>query len=600
MNLKGLKRIILGIVIVFVFSFLCWMQLECSSFLPIERLLSILSIKKEYILETICIYISIVLFFGTLTNRFRIVSVIVSIVNTVLSVANYYVIMYHGSPLNAFEIMKIGTAADVASNYSYVPNRDVLLLLGITVLQLLIAVFLMPFLRGREALNERAVPLLSIALAIFVGANYVATYDVDSKTSWSWIEDYSAYGTVACVKDSFISMKNLKVKPEGYSKEKLSEISLNGPSESTKQQPDIILILNESFYDLKTAEPNIKTDKEYLEHFQSLDNAIHGFSLVPRGLGGTNESEYELLTSNTIFLLNRVVSPFMIMDLNGAGSVVSVLKKQGYITYAMHPSSNTNYNRNVAYPAMGFDHSYFIDDFENITTIGKRGFASDASTYENLIRWYEDELKSQEESGNNQPVFMYCLTIQNHGGYETNSPEQDTVHVENDYGEYTDDVNEYLSVLSESDKEFAKLVDYYKKSERPVYICMMGDHSPLFTDKVIDYQSGDDYINVRKTPFVIWSNTDIEDRDEGTVNIGSLVPLMLEQAGVSIPPWYQFILNTRESYYYYTVLPSYLDRDNKWQEPDFSKRNTFRDFLYLSYSNIMMESPENLWEVKAP
>ena len=62
----------------------------------------------------------------------------------------------------------------------------------------------------------------------------------------------------------------------------------------------------------------------------------------------------------------------------------------------------------------------------------------------------------------------------------------------------------------------------------------------------------------------------------------------------------RFNLNTRESYYYYTVLPNYLDRDNKWQEPDFSKRNTFRDFLYLSYSNFMMESPENLWEVKAP
>ena len=45
-------------------------------------------------------------------------------------------------------------------------------------------------------------------------------------------------------------------------------------------------------------------------------------------------------------------------------SIVSNLKNIGYTTVAMHPYYATGWSRNKVYPHLGYDETYFIDDFD--------------------------------------------------------------------------------------------------------------------------------------------------------------------------------------------------------------------------------------------
>lgn len=78
--------------------------------------------------------------------------------------------------------------------------------------------------------------------------------------------------------------------------------------------------------------------------------------------GGTNSSEYEMLSSNSLMLMPSI-TPFNWLNLHKANSLVSNLKDLGYATLAAHPYTNSNYRRDSAWLTLGFDETHFQDDF---------------------------------------------------------------------------------------------------------------------------------------------------------------------------------------------------------------------------------------------
>ena len=138
-----------------------------------------------------------------------------------------------------------------------------------------------------------------------------------------------------------------------------------------------------------------------------------------------------------------------------------------------------NYSRGRAYPDMGFDIIHFDEDFVDKELYKNRWYETDECFYRNIINWYHE---MPEQS----PRFLYLLTIQNHEDWDMNPPEADTVHVSEDYGEYTQIINEYLSCIRLSDIAFKDLTDYFRSVDKSVIICMLGDHSPVFADRIVD------------------------------------------------------------------------------------------------------------------
>lgn len=350
--------------------------------------------------------------------------------------------------------------------------------------------------------------------------------------------------------------------------------------------------MNETFYDLGLI-TDLDADQDYLEGIHGLDHVISGYAVVPVVGGGTNNSEYELLSSNSLYLMPGV-TPFNVIDMQDAYTVVSHLKKLGYVTIAAHPGVSYSYQRSRVYPQMGFDEIYFLDDYIELTYFGNRIHATDESVYQNLIRWYE-ERKTQS------PILLYCLTIQNHGGWESLSRAEDIiVHARTDYGVYDGQVDEFLSCIALSDESFVSLTEYFAKLDREVILCMVGDHAPYIASEIMDnkYTEWERELYLRSVPFVIWANYDIEDKAEEILSMNYVVPLVLDVAGITKSPYYAYMSDMMEVVPVITSYGVYFDIwGNRYPIGEQTPYAGVVDqYFMMEYNNISTSRRDELFE----
>lgn len=347
-----------------------------------------------------------------------------------------------------------------------------------------------------------------------------------------------------------------------------------------------MLILNETFFDLNQV-ADIQTDVPYLAGISGLDNLLSGYALSPNAGGGTNNSEYELLSSNSLYLMPGI-TPFVALDLTDAKTVSSHMGALGYRTSAAHSGASSNYSRSYAYPALQFQNVRFIQDFQDLTTYEQRAYATDESVYKNLIRWYEEDPKDQ-------PRFHYLLTIQNHGDYDVLPQESDTVHVQNDFGYYTEIINEYLTQIKQSDEAFVELTRYFSQVDRPVIVCMVSDHAPTFAKEIASKSLSEQERNLvtRKVPLLIWANYPLEQQDLGTMSMNYVVPTLLDIAGVQLSPYYSYLLQLKEQVPILTSYGDYYDAQGNRYTYDTDTGAPYEEavdnYFYLEYENLKKE-----------
>lgn len=511
---------------------------------------------------------------------------IFSTVCTVWALINDYVYALHGQIFTLSEIKNAFTAWNVMRDFTLL--KRVPLIFGSVILIIYIfnmAVCLLQKKTGEQNMSRRY-------LFAIVGAGILALLSFPAKSLQKVIlKDWTARNT--CIEEGYpmyvyacVFLDSVKVmKPDGYSKEMISDYAAYADENTGEVIPDIILILNEAFYDLNLL-TDLETDIPSLENYYGMDNAIRGYTVTPVIGGATNKSEFELLTGNTNYLLGGL-TPFNVLDMSYTGSIVTNLKECGYYTLAAHPADGGNYNRIRSYAAMGFDKRYFKEDFRNCEYYGKREWMTDRGAYNNLIAWYE-EAKSDHDH-----VFAYLLTMQNHSGYDSNGAEEVLVHVQNYTGGSEKELNEYLSCVYLSDLAFKELTEYFSEQEQPVVVCMTGDHAPNFVRGVADVDSSPEReITARATPFIIWANYEIDGRDEGIMSVNGLAPLLLETAGVEMTPYYRYIRNMQQKVPMVGSFGSVMDSDGKiysyYDDTEWSEM--IWKYLYLSYNNLQEES----------
>jgi len=516
-------------------------------------------------------------------NRHAVAGIVFNTIFFIIAVVNYYTVEFHGSPLTVQELGNFKAAANVLENYSITIDKYVLLIIFIFVFNLALNIVLLKTekkLSGKKNIIRDFIYVIAGVAIMYFG--YFSSNPVKPKDviTWSWLGAAHEYGYVACSVESITNMFHIYDEPEGYSDEAVEAIAIT-VDESLAQTPDILLILNETFYDLNVI-TDIPTDVPYLENISNLDNAIRGYAVVPSSAGGTNNSEYELLTSNSYSLFNNA-TPFNVLDMEKADTVVSYLKELGYTTLGAHASDAVNYNRDTVYPDMGFDQIYFKEDFADIEYYGQRELVTDACMYQNLYQWYEATPKDS-------PIFSYFLTIQNHGGWDMNNPEEDTVHVQKDFGELTETVNEFLSCIRLSDEAFAGLVEYYEQVDRPTIICMVGDHSPSFIGDIPNDSLTKEEREVleRSAPFVIWANFDIEEKNMGTISLNYLVPTLLETSQVKPSAYYAYMQDLREQVPVFTSCGYYIGDDGQTYAygDDSEYIEEVNNYFYLEYNRL--------------
>lgn len=589
---------IFNILVAAVILVLCNVMLEYSTFFLHQRTeehFQILGIEY-FMLGTVTLGILLVIFY-ILCNRIWLASLLCAVVCGIIAIINYYVVKFHGAPLSFLNIKNFATALDVIDGYNLTLDRCVIL-----ILRYLIGAVLLCSLAGwftqssvpsgkRRVLRDIAFCLIG-CIMFYVG--YLGEQPIKpAKTiGWLWVDAYSQYGYVPCTVETYYQMKNAVSEPEGYSGNALEEIEITQISDEQTASPDIVLILNETFYDLGQI-ADVETDVPYLENIDNLENCLRGYAVVPGAAGGTNSSEYELLTSNSLQLMPGI-TPFNVLDLHNANSVVAHMNALGYDTTGSHSEPAENYNRGVGYNALAFHNVHFEEDFLDTEYYYERWFKMDKSVYKNLIRWYEEEAEDT-------PRFQYLLTIQNHGSWDMNDSQYDTVHAVNDFGEYDGMVDEFLTCISQSDQAFKELTDYFSQVDRPVIVCMLGDHAPSFAASIVDEKYSNDERNLllRKVPLLIWANYELEEDGLGTMSLNYVVPTLLDLAGVKLSPYYSYMLQLKHDVPILTSYGSYFDAEGNRYTYDTDTGMEYEkivdNYFYLEYNNLSSNRKQELF-----
>lgn len=443
-----------------------------------------------------------------------------------LGVAEYFVITFKSMPIQPGDISALSTAMAVAgTGYTY--ELSAFCLYGMALLAI---AFLLCHLAGclrpaREQRTRRAL-LINLLVGVLclagVGAHvtmidYYHTLNITVYT-WRPLESYYRQGFLP----TFISgAQTIKPPvPAGYSvdeAEKLiddyaasydeSEGVSTERAEATAQfdaeKPTVITIMNETFSDLSIYQ-QMHANYNGPEFFKSLPDALsRGVLYVSAYGGGTCNTEFEYLTGNSMANLGAGVYPYTIYNLTNTDNLAAQFKKLGYTTTAMHPNHGTNWNRENVYQDFGFDQFLTIQDFQNADKL--RGMVTDEATYDKILELLDT---------NSNPQFIFDVTMQNHSGYDTGLiPADKQVNLSID-GTSNPEVNEYVSLIQESDRALKSFIDKLRKLDRKVILVFFGDHQPFFPSEYNDrWFSGEDEtthaMRLWQTDYIIWANYDV-------------------------------------------------------------------------------------------
>lgn len=503
-----------------------------------------------------------------------------------------------GMPLLPWDVSMAREALSVAGNYEMAISLQEVAALLIAAGTAVLLFFLVKK-TGRESgiwgilkrLGSAVVICACIVFYVYTGFVQNVSEESDITYRTFKVEDqYEARGFVPAFLE-YLSYVNPADKPQKYNETTMDTISAkyaDGSAAGETQQtetPNIIAIMSESFWDASRLN-TIKLDEPLLPVYENLKKeGMYGelFSHVLNG--GTVVSEFEFLTgfSGEFFPSDYMVyGNYLKKDFYSA---VGILKNQGYATMAFHPYTSSNYNRENAYLKMGFDQRFFEDSFEDTKII--RNYISDESMYKKMISEYENR------TDKTQPVFMFGVTMQNHGGYWKDSIyEEKKVGFSTDvYGEVaTDCLEDQLTGLHESDRALGELVDYFRTADQNTIIIYFGDHvsdAGPKNDRALEKSSWNedeleyDY-ETHKVPFLVWSNYNNNSEDAGIMEMGELLPTVFEKYNIKSTEFWNYLLTLKNCY---SAADSSIV---------ISKDQTYRDIAEMSEEEAAMHEEYKL------
>ncbi len=339
-----------------------------------------LTLTQMNIIQVINLFLGVALYWFAymLFGRCKTAVGVGNIVIGILGIANHYLVRFRGAPFQIADIKAARTARNVVQNYDFAPD----LLMIVSILDLVLWYLLMG-LREYEQQLQTLEPEAKITTAskkrpkgrmhrgvlewgttVLMGVGCMALVlgpysDLYVQTGQFTKDNYLA-DLLADIKGSVAHY------PEAYSAKKAASI-LEGtqmPTISTPPDtvPDIIVIMNEAFSDLRVL-GEIPVDVPVLEYWDSLEeNCIKGWANVSVLGGTTANSEYEYLTSDAVSLYEGYSCiPYnnFFHSQDVYPGLVSLLKDQGYETTAFHPYLSSGWNRTQVYRAMQFEHIIF-------------------------------------------------------------------------------------------------------------------------------------------------------------------------------------------------------------------------------------------------
>lgn len=518
----------------------------------------------------------------------------------IISMINFYLNAFRGSSLTLNDLLAAETAMTVMENYQLFMTWELWYSILYFVFFICLGFWCKVSFGGK--IYHVAISIIAVFVVLFFcvfwkKSDYLQKHGLQGHY-WNTGENEKLNGFLL----SFLINvdEGTMDKPIGYSDRALIDIKEailkkeNAEKVEEQQLPNIIFIMNEAWSDLRIL-GNIETNEPFMPFVDSLSqNTLKG-NLHVGILGGlTANSEFEALTGDSLSFLASSAIPYQLQVNHPMSSIATILKEQGYQTIAMHPSGPAAWNRGKVYPYMGFDDfieaSEFQTEYEYIRT-----FISDTCNFNEIIYRYENKEIDK-------PLFLFNVTIQNHGAYygDLDLPIE-VLQVGDTKAEnagYIYDLQTYLNLMKHTDQAFEDLVTYFSDVEEPTIICMFGDHQPVLSDDF--YQSIWGSTNLTKenvmkkyvTPYVIWTNYDTELKEYGDMSANYLGAVLLECAGVELSVYYEFLLELQAEYPVLSHIGCLNNAGTRFDIDDLMNVREILQYRIIQYNHLM----EKEWE----
>lgn len=557
------------------------------------------------------------LWFATASMKASILSVLGF--TYLVAIVDHFVVQSRSFEIQFSDLASFGTAMAVAGKYEFVLYNETKI--GILCGILLVAfVFATKMPKAKRSLRHVIYSVAPIAVAFICGmivfnqafSGALGITDKywkyrGSELNGFWVSTiYSASATRIVAPEGYDSVDSSDVTLEAVLQKDPPESEVETPDvtepevEPEEKKPHVIVIMNETFSDVHNIAKHfgneMQTNIPVTPYFDSLTdeatNIVKGHAIASVYGGNTANSEFEFLTGMSMaFLPRSTVAYNFYLNENNSFSIVDIFNEAGYKTVGMHPEDPTNWKRNSIYSYYGFDETYFKPDFGELTkdTDWYRGHVSDMAVYEKIISLYE-ECKENDES-----LFTFAVTMQNHGGYTTEGFEPTVKLTDRNKPK----VNEYLSCINNSDIALQYLLSYFEHQDEEVIICFYGDHQPSISYigtgyfNLTDESSEGERLAQYVVPYMYWSNNDIESDVRSVTSINFLSGYLLELAGLEKTDFMELIHQLNKEIPVLTAA-GWIDNSMQFTELSYTSKNLPHQLqLYSSLQYNALFDAEN-------
>ena len=336
------------------------------------------------------------------------------------------------------------------------------------------------------------------------------------------------------------------------------------------EKPDIVVCLQESTLNPHQFDFDAETIPPFSMFNKQEDTAFVSPLRVHTVGGATWKSEFAFLAgvpSTDFGALASGVFYSVVPHLQTG--FIKNLREQGYFCVALSPFTKGNYNAKPAYDHFGFDLMLQPQDLGYPASISKNLWHISS---EEMMYYTKLILQKQHPSLENveQPMFVYVLTMKEHGPYNTNMPNHFNLASKRLGGKAISCLNDYIDRIASLNEAIEGLNDYLKARETPYVFGYFGDHQVAF-DNQLPPKKGNfanpDYV----TQFVVRTNrkTDFVQQQD-FLDLAFVGGVLLDVAG----------LLPKDDFMRANIAMRQLSQGKLEDAEDMDLVNSYRNYLY--------------------
>ena len=351
---------------------------------------------------------------------------------------------------------------------------------------------------------------------------------------------------------------------------KKAESKTESAEKPDAEKPDIVVCLQESTLNPHQFDFDAETIPPFSMFNKQEDTAFVSPLRVHTLGGATWKSEFAFLAgvpSTDFGALASGVFYSVVPHLQTG--FIKNLREQGYFCVALSPFTKGNYNAKPAYDHFGFDLMLQPQDLGYPASISKNLWHISS---EEMMYYTKLILQKQHPSLENvqQPMFVYVLTMKEHGPYNTNMPNHFNLASKRLGGKAISCLNDYIDRIDSLNEAIEGLNDYLKSRETPYVFGYFGDHQVAF-DNQLPPKKGNfvnpDYV----TQFVVRTNrkTDFVQQQD-FLDLAFVGGVLLDVAGLS----------PKDDFMRANIAMRQLSQGKLEDADDMGLVNSYRNYLY--------------------